>query len=240
MGMAPCSREGGTARAPLPPPSTPPASLRVRGAFKQAAPARPPRAAKGKRPGQGELSASPALDAQGRARSGTLTRGKGLPSPPLCPSQGPRGRGRAPGTLSAQPVAGLPLARRRGPEPPPPPPPAPGKRAGRGSVRFPRREVGSGTEPPPGVGTRWGGSRGAKPFRKRPGFVPLPRARRPARAPQPLSLCRPPGGPDEGGGGGWWGGCASHRLLWPFCFAGGFRCRDARGVTWGFLPPRWS
>lgn len=58
-----------------------------------------------------------------------------------------------------------------------------------------------------------------------------------AAAPGLAALCRPPGRTDQGRGGG---ECASHRLLWPFCFAGGFRCRDVRDVTWGFLPPRWS
>lgn len=212
-----------------------PSRLVGTGSFKRAS---PPQAS-------WELSVFPALNTQGMARSGTLTLGKGLPSPPvslsLCRGAGmglspghavgPAGSGACPRPAAVPPARARRHLRGRGGV------------CGTGVSAFSwwelpgqelRCEVGSGAEAPTG-GRHPGGEAAPQTSRLRAAAPAEAAASGPA-APLPL----PPSGRTRRKGGGGRGGCASHRLLWPFCFAGGFQCRDVRGVTWGFLPPRWS
>lgn len=191
----------------------------------------------GKRNGQGELSVFPALNRQGTARSGTLTLGRGLPSPPVS-LRSAEGMRLSPGhaVSSARSGAG-----------PRPAAVAPARaRAVNGSRSHLR---GRGEVCGTGIGAffRWGrncAARRAAGWSPRapgpwcpPGWRAAPGERSHSANIPALRRCPGPRSrsPDEGVGG-----CTSHRLFWPFCFTGGFRCRDVRDVTWGFLPPRWS
>lgn len=215
VGMDPASSGGGH--------SSPPACLRVPGASS----GRPLPNLLGLRREKERPRGAERVPALSTAGSGTLTPGQLFPSPPAsgC-GDGAESRARC-----QPPAAPRPAAL----------PPRPGRSPG-GSWRDGGRRgflVGAG-----GAGAALRGGKRVGGPRCPPGWWAAPGGRsRSANGPGPAApLPLPPPGRTRrrGGGGSGRGGCASHRLLWPFCFAGGFRCRDVRDVTWGFLPPRWS
>ena len=167
------------------------------------------------------------LPPESGTRGGLGGGGGGHSSPPVC-LRGLQASVPSPGCSGSR--ARLPCTRARPGAAPPPPRraclPRRGPGAGRGLIPgAPVCGAGGVRAGLTGSGTEASAvpARGAETLRALPGFAPLP------RAPQPLSRW-----PREGGVG-----CASHRLLRPLCFAGGFRCRDAPDATWGSPPPRW-